>query len=165
MNQNLLVTGGASFIGSNFIRYIQTHETRVHITNLDLLTYAGHLANLKNLPHPDKREFIKGDIRDQELVESLLREKEIDTIVHFAAESHAQLIEYVKDRPGNDWRYAINIQKIQNELGWFPKHDLESGLRKTINWYLKNSNWLKAIQKRQDYQNWISDNYQKRGKA
>ncbi len=361
MNKNLLVTGGAGFIGSNFIRYVQTHEPRVHITNLDLLTYAGHLANLKNLPLPDKHEFIKGDIRDQELVESLLREKEIDTVVHFAAESHvdrsilgpaafvqtnilgtfslleaarkvwlqenqrnaeqvrfhhistdevygalgpgdpafeestpyapnspyaaskassdhlvrsyahsfglpvtisncsnnygpyqfpekliplmitnalngkplpiygdgqqirdwlyveehceaiwkilkegqvgesyhiggsnqpanieivrticalldeadvpspvkpyAQLIEYVQDRPGHDWRYAMNIKKIRTKLGWFPKHNLESGLRKTIEWYLKNSNWLKAIQKRQDYKNWIDDNYQKRGKA
>ncbi len=361
MNKNLLVTGGAGFIGSNFIRYVQTYAPRVHITNLDLLTYAGHLANLKNLPNPGKHEFIQGDIRDQELVESLLREKEIDTIVHFAAESHvdrsisgpaafiqtnilgtfslldaarkvwlqenqqnagqvrfhhistdevygalgpddpafkettpyapnspyaaskassdhlvrsyahsfglpvtisncsnnygpyqfpekliplmitnalngkplpiygdgqqirdwlyveehceaiwrilkdgqvgesyhigggnqpanieivrticalldeadvpspvkpyAKLIEYVQDRPGHDWRYAMNIQKIQAELGWSPKYDLESGLRKTIEWYLKNSDWLKAIQKRQDYKNWIDDNYQKRGKA
>ena len=88
MNKNLLVTGGAGFIGSNFIRYVQTYAPRVHITNLDLLTYAGHLANLKDLPNPGKHEFIQGDIRDQDLVESLLREKEIDTIVHFAAESH-----------------------------------------------------------------------------
>jgi len=340
---------------------VQTYAPRVHITNLDLLTYAGYLANLENLPAPGKHEFIQGDIRDQELVESLLREKKIDTIVHFAAESHvdrsisgpaafiqtnilgtfslldaarkvwlqenqqnaeqvrlhhistdevygalvpddpafkettpytpnspyaaskdssdhlvrsyahsfglpvtisncsnnygpyqfpekliplmitnalngkplpiygdgkqirdwlyveehceaiwkilkngqvgesyhigggnqptnieivrtictlldeanvpspvkpyAQLIEYVKDRPGHDWRYAMNIEKIQNELNWSPKYNLESGLRKTIDWYLKNSDWLKAIQKRQDYKNWIDDNYQKRGKA
>jgi dTDP-glucose 4,6-dehydratase len=361
MNQKLLVTGGAGFIGSNFIRYIQTHDPQVQITNLDLLTYAGHLANLENLPVPEKYEFIQGDICDQELVESLLREKEIDTVVHFAAESHvdrsisgpaafvqtnivgtftlldaarkvwlqenqrnaeqvrfhhistdevygalepgdpafeestpyapnspyaaskassdhlvrsyahsfglpvtisncsnnygpyqfpekliplmitnalngkplpiygdgqqirdwlyveehceaiwkiikegqvgesyhigggnqpanieivrticalldeadvpspvkphAQLIEYVQDRPGHDWRYAMNINKIQTKLGWSPKHTLESGLRKTIEWYLKNSAWLKAIQKRQDYQDWIDDNYKKRGKA
>lgn len=357
----MLVTGGAGFIGSNFIRYVQTYAPQVHITNLDLLTYAGHLANLKDLPNPDTHEFIQGDIRDQELVESLLREKEIDTIVHFAAESHvdrsisgpaafiqtnivgtfslldaarkvwlqenqqndgqvrfhhistdevygalgpddpafeettpyapnspyaaskassdhlvrayahsfglpvtisncsnnygpyqfpekliplmitnalngkplpiygdgqqirdwlyveehcqaiwkiltdgqvgesyhigggnqpsnieivrtictlldeanvpspvkphAQLIEYVQDRPGHDRRYAMNINKIQTELGWSPKHTLKSGLRKTIEWYLKHSNWLKAIQKRQDYQDWMVDNYQKRGKA
>ncbi len=361
MNQNILVTGGAGFIGSNFIRFIQNHQPHVHITNLDLLTYAGHLENLKDLPLPDQHEFAQGDICDQDLVESLLREKEIDTIVHFAAESHvdrsilgpaafvqtnivgtfslleatrkvwlqenqqneeqvrfhhistdevygalgpgdpafeettpyspnspyaaskassdhlvrsyghsfglpisisncsnnygpyqfpekliplmitnalngkplpiygdgqqirdwlyveehceaiwkiikegkvgenyhigggnqpanidivrtictlldeadlpspvlphSKLIEYVQDRPGHDWRYAMNIKKIQDELGWSPKHTLENGLRKTIEWYLKNSSWLKAIQKRQDYQNWIDDNYQKRGKA
>ena len=329
MIKKILITGGAGFIGSNFIRYIQVHEPRVDITNFDLLTYAGHLENLKNLLLPDKHEFIQGDIRDQKLVKSILRENKIDTIVHFAAETHVdrlilgpaafvqtnivgtfslleaarkvwlgenkkgagqmrfhhistdevygsleledasfqettpyapnspyaaskassdhlvrsyahsfglpvtisncsnnygpyqfpekliplmitnalngkplpiygdgqqvrdwlyveehceaiwkilnegrvgesyhiggnnqptnieivktictlldeadvpspvkphdQLIEYVKDRPGHDRRYAMNIQKIKAELGWFPKHDLESGLRKTIN--------------------------------
>jgi len=359
MKQNLLVTGGAGFIGSNFIRFMQTHEPNIHITNLDLLTYAGHLANLNGLPVPGQHEFVQGDICNQDLVASLLRDRKIDTIVHFAAESHvdrsilgpaafiqtnivgtfalleaartvwllenqqnaeqvrfhhvstdevygalgpndpafsettpyapnspyaaskassdhlvrsyahsfglpvtisncsnnygpyqfpekliplmimnalngkplpiygdgqqirdwlfveehceaiwriikdgqvgesyhigggnqptnleivkticslldeanvpspvkpyAKLIEYVKDRPGHDWRYAMNIQKIQTELGWSPKYDLESGLRKTINWYLKNSKWLQDIQKKQDYQNWMADNYQKRG--
>ncbi len=86
--KNLLVTGGAGFIGSNFVRYVLQTQPDVFIVNLDLLTYAGSLENLKELPSPDRYEFIQGDICDQSLVEDILRRNEIDTIVHFAAESH-----------------------------------------------------------------------------
>ena len=86
--KNLLVTGGAGFIGSNFIRYIQTSQPKVNIVNLDLLTYAGSLDNLVNLPFPARHLFVQGDICDRDLVVQLLRNQKIDTIVHFAAESH-----------------------------------------------------------------------------
>ena len=88
MNQNILVTGGAGFIGSNFIHYLQKNEPDLNLVNLDLLTYAGSLENLKDLPQPEKHRFVEGDICDPALVEELLREHQIDTIVHFAAESH-----------------------------------------------------------------------------
>jgi dTDP-glucose 4,6-dehydratase len=88
MTHKLLITGGAGFIGSNFIRYLQEHHPNLQITNLDLLTYAGSLENLKDLPKPDNYQFVKGDVCDQALVENLLQENDIDTIVHFAAESH-----------------------------------------------------------------------------
>ena len=88
MNQSMLVTGGAGFIGSNFNHYIQNKQPHVKIVNLDLLTYAGSLENLKSLPNPDNHIFTEGDVCDQVLVEQLLRDHEIDTIVHFAAESH-----------------------------------------------------------------------------
>ena len=88
MIQNLLVTGGAGFIGSNFIRYLQINHPQVKVTNLDLLTYAGSRENLQNLPHPKNHRLIEGDICNQDLVENILREGEIDTVVHFAAESH-----------------------------------------------------------------------------
>ncbi len=88
MNDNLLVTGGAGFIGSNFIRYIQKIAPETKIINLDLLTYAGSQENLKGLPTPENHIFIKGDIGDIALIEGILREYEIDTIVHFAAETH-----------------------------------------------------------------------------
>jgi len=88
MNQNILVTGGAGFIGSNFIRYLQDHQLSSKIVNLDLLTYAGSLQNLHDLPHPEQFVFIQGDVCDQALVEGILRDYQIDTIVHFAAESH-----------------------------------------------------------------------------
>ena len=356
MTQKLLITGGAGFIGSNFIRYLQTHQPGLKITNLDLLTYAGSLQNLKGLPHPEDYRFIEGDICDQALVETLLRDEGYDSIVHFAAESHvdrslkgpgafvqtnivgtfalleaarkiwlleekkaasevrfhhistdevygslapddpafeettpydpnspyaaskassdhlvrsyahsfglpvtisncsnnygpyqfpekliplmilnaltgkplpiygdgmqirdwlyvedhceaiwtiiqngrpgesynigggnqppnieivkticaimdekglphqphAQLIEHVTDRPGHDRRYAMNIDKIHRELGWSPKYNLAEGLQKTVAWYLDHIDWLNAIIKEKDYQNWMQINYQGR---
>ena len=62
-------------------------------------------------------------------------------------ESYKMLIDYVKDRPGHDFRYAINSDKIKKELGWVPKESFKSGIEKTVNWYLKNSEWWKKIQK------------------
>ena len=359
MTQRLLVTGGAGFIGSNFIRYVQNTAPSSKIYNLDRLTYAGSLQNLHILPHSENHTFIEGDICDQDLVEDLLREHKIDTIVHFAAESHVdrslegpdafiqtnivgtfslleaarkvwlgekrqdligvrfhhistdevygslgsddpafeettpyapnspyaaskassdhlvrsyahsfglpitisncsnnygpyqfpekliplmilnaltgkplpiygdgmqirdwlyvedhcdaiwtilqkgkpgesynigggnqppnieivktvcgildeegisvefsphdQLIQYVKDRPGHDRRYAMNINKIHHELGWQPTYDLASGLKKTVKWYINHIDWLKAILEEKDYQQWLQINYQKRG--
>jgi dTDP-glucose 4,6-dehydratase len=58
---------------------------------------------------------------------------------------HANLITYVTDRPGHDRRYAIDFSKLQRELGWSPQENIESGLRKTVNWYLQNSAWCKAV--------------------
>lgn len=83
---NLLVTGGAGFIGSNFIRYWIQNHPKDKITNLDLLTYAGNLENLASIQDSPHYNFVKGDICDQKLVESLVAETDI--IVHFAAESH-----------------------------------------------------------------------------
>jgi dTDP-glucose 4,6-dehydratase len=86
--RNILITGGAGFIGANFIRYLLTHDPRVQIYNLDLLTYAGSKNNLLNLPDPSRHHFIHGDICDASLVADILKNYEIDTIIHFAAESH-----------------------------------------------------------------------------
>lgn len=86
--KNVLVTGGAGFIGSNFVRYLLGANSSVHIVNFDLLTYAGHMENLDALPAPDRHTFVTGDICDRRLVEVLLREYKIDTVIHFAAESH-----------------------------------------------------------------------------
>jgi dTDP-glucose 4,6-dehydratase len=86
--KNVLVTGGAGFIGSNFVRYLLEHDPDVMVFNLDLLTYAGSPANLDELPHASRHTFIQGDISDRPLVEDLLRRHAIDTVVHLAAESH-----------------------------------------------------------------------------
>jgi len=82
----LLVTGGAGFIGSNFIHYWLKKYPNDSIINLDLLTYAGNLENLKDVENNPNYKFVQGDICDADLVNKLV--KEIDTIVHFAAESH-----------------------------------------------------------------------------
>ena len=86
--KNVLVTGGAGFIGSNFIHYLQQAEPDAHIVNLDVLTYAGSQENLKDLPFPERHTFIIGDICDRPLVDQLFHQHKIDTVVHFAAETH-----------------------------------------------------------------------------
>jgi dTDP-glucose 4,6-dehydratase len=359
--QNVIVTGGAGFIGSNFIRYLLAAEPEVQVINLDALTYAGSLENLRNLPDPSRYTFVHGDICNRGLVEDLIRHHQVDTIVHFAAETHVdrsilgpeqfiqtniygtftlleaarqlwlkekilsdsghevrfhhvstdevfgtlqpedppfsettpyapnspyaaskassdhlvrayrhtyglpvtitncsnnygpyqfpekliplmilnalegkplpvygdgqqirdwlyvedhceaiwtvlrkgqvgetynvggnnqpanltivktlcslldqllprspytpheQLIQYVTDRPGHDRRYAMDIAKISRELGWQPRQSLESGLLKTVEWYLEHPEWVAAIRKQEGYQDWLDQNYQKRG--
>lgn len=357
--RNILLTGGAGFIGTNFVRLILAQKPNVHIYNLDALTYAGSLENLHDLPDPKRHTFIQGDICDRELVDRLLNEHEIDTIVHFAAESHVDrsilgpgqfvqtnivgtftlleaarqawitekrfpvnqvrfhhvstdevfgslspqdpafseatpyspnspysaskassdhlvraylhtyglpvtvtncsnnygpyqfpeklipliilnalegkrlpvygdgkqvrdwlyvedhceailavlergkvgetyniggnnqpynieivdaicaildellpesplqpfenLITYVTDRPGHDRRYAMNIEKIERELGWRPKESLQTGLEKTVRWYLDHPEWVQAIRQTGDYKGWIDKNYVQRG--
>ncbi|MFH0779419.1 MAG: dTDP-glucose 4,6-dehydratase [Parcubacteria group bacterium] len=82
----MLITGGAGFIGSNFIRYILNKYLDYEIINLDKLTYAGNLENLKDVEQLPNYKFIKGDIANAELVEYIV--KDADIIVHFAAETH-----------------------------------------------------------------------------
>jgi dTDP-glucose 4,6-dehydratase len=357
--KNVLVTGGAGFIGSNFVHFLLKVEADVRIVNLDLLTYAGSLENLRDLPYPEHHTFVRGDILDRALVDELLRKHKIDTVIHFAAETHVDrsilgpaqfvqtnivgtftlleavrqywldekafpldqvrfhhvstdevygtlapgepawteeipyapnspyaaskaasdhlvrsyhhtyglpvsitncsnnygprqypekliplmianavegkplpvygdgqqirdwlyvgdhceaiwvvakrgnvgetynigggnqppnlevvrtickvldeklpespykphesLIQFVADRPGHDRRYAMDITKIGSDLGWEPRQWLESGLQHTISWYLENQDWIEAVQKGSDYEQWISKNYQQRG--
>ena len=84
----LLVTGGAGFIGSNFVHYWLREHPGDRVVVLDALTYAGNLSNLHLVQNKSDLRFIHGDIRDTALIERLLREEGIDTLVHFAAESH-----------------------------------------------------------------------------
>jgi len=355
---NVLVTGGAGFIGANFVHYLLRREPAVRVVNLDALTYAGSLKNLDGLPDTLRHEFVQGDICDRELVLGLFRKHAIDTVVHFAAETHVDrsilepgrfiqtnvvgthvlletakqcwlddktvpaesarfhhvstdevfgalgpddpafteetpyapnspysaskaasdhlvraygrtfdlpftitncsnnygpyqfpekliplvllnalrrkplpvygdgrqvrdwlyvedhcaaihavlergrpgetyvvggdnqpenieivrtlcalvdelapdsacprhdsLIKFVADRPGHDRRYAMNITKVAGELGWRPAERLETGLRRTVKWYLENDPWLEAITGRPEYQAWLNRNYQER---
>ena len=355
--QNILITGGAGFIGSNFVHYVLEAEPDARLVDLDALTYAGSLENLADLPQNERHIFVRGDICDAELVRDLLHAHQIDTIVHFAAESHVdrsivapeqfiqtnivgtftlleqarrfwlgekafpkesvrfhhvstdevygslapgdlafsettpyapnspyaaskaasdhlarsyahtyglpvtisncsnnygprqfpekliplmilnalegrplpvygdggqirdwlyvtdhcdaihkilvggkpgetytigggnqpanlslvesicdlldelrppgphrRLISFVADRPGHDRRYAMDSSKIEGELGWRPGHTLTEGLRETVAWYLAHPEWAAAIQKQQEYQRWLGQNYQKREK-
>jgi dTDP-glucose 4,6-dehydratase len=351
--QNILVTGGAGFIGSNFIRYLLENEPQANIINLDALTYAGSLENLKDIADNAHHIFVEGDICDAGLVNRLMREYAIDTVVHFAAESHvdrsilgptpfihtnligtftlleaarqawgpersgcrfhhistdevfgslppkapsfrevtpydprspysaskagsdhlvrayfhtynlpvtitncsnnygpyqfpekliplmilnafqgksmpvygdgkqirdwlyvedhceaitvvlrggmpgetynigggnqpynidlvksictlldeyqpeaaphSSLIMHVSDRPGHDRRYAMDSTKIREGLGWQPRHDIKSGMRKTVAWYLENLAWVGTITGKTDFQAWVDKNYVKRG--
>lgn len=85
---NLLVTGGAGFIGSQFVLYMLRQHKNIHIVNLDKLTYAGNLENLVEVLNHPRHTFIQGDICNRTLVDNLFEEYSIDGIIHFAAESH-----------------------------------------------------------------------------
>jgi len=86
--KTILVTGGAGFIGSNFIPYFLEKNSDHNVINLDALTYAGKLENLKEVEAHKRYRFIKGDIRDRKLLEQIFQEHKIMGVIHFAAESH-----------------------------------------------------------------------------
>ena len=86
--QKVLITGGAGFIGSNFIPYFLKSHPNVHLINLDLLTYAGNLDHLTEVDGNPRYTFVKGDICDRELVSSLFEKYNFQGVLHFAAESH-----------------------------------------------------------------------------
>lgn len=358
--KHLLITGGAGFIGSNFIHYLLNNTTDIEVTNLDALTYAGNRENLSTIETDPRYKFIHGNINDHQLLKNIFQDTPINYIVHFAAESHVDrsisdpllfvqtnvlgtanlllhaerywdgldqeiklsfrflhistdevfgslersqpafsektpyapnspyaaskaasdhlvrsyfhtygfpaivtncsnnygsyqypekliplivsnaindkplpvygdgkqirdwlyvqdhcealfavlqrgipgdsyniggsnqptnlevikmicrimdeylpesksvphesLIEFIKDRPGHDRRYAMDISKIKQKLGWEPTESLESGLRKTICWYLDNKDWVNTILDKKTHKKWISQNYQTREK-
>lgn len=88
MTKKLLITGGAGFIGSHLIKYLLKNYPTYQVVNLDLLTYAGNLANVEEIKdHPHYR-FVQGDIADRELVTRLFAEEQFDTVINLAAESH-----------------------------------------------------------------------------
>jgi dTDP-glucose 4,6-dehydratase len=86
----MLVTGGAGFIGSNFVRFALAANPELHLVNVDALTYAGHLASLQGVSeaHGNRYAFVHADIRDVEAVRRIFSEHEPDTVIHLAAESH-----------------------------------------------------------------------------
>ena len=87
----------------------------------------------------------------------------LDEFMPRAEGNYSELIKFVTDRPGHDRRYAIDASRIKNELGWTPKESFETGIRKTVGWYLENMSWIEAVTKT-DYKSWIKENYIKRGK-
>jgi dTDP-glucose 4,6-dehydratase len=109
---NLLVTGGAGFIGSNFIKYILSkYEEKYNVVNYDLLTYAGNLNNLLTVENLLNYKFVKGDINNQQLVDYVIKTYEIDVIVNFAAESH---VDRSIENPGIFIK--SNVQGVQTLL-------------------------------------------------
>ena len=86
--ERVLITGGAGFIGASFVHHLLASDPAARVVTLDALTYAGSRANLAGLDAGGRHRFVEGDITDRALVDALLREHRVDTIVHFAAESH-----------------------------------------------------------------------------
>jgi dTDP-glucose 4,6-dehydratase len=135
-SSHILVTGGAGFMGSAFIRYVLEKEGfSGHISNLDLLTYAGNLENLQQIEKDRRYSFFHGDIRDEALLKSIDEKRAVDVIVHFAAETHVDrsisspkafletnilgtysLLEFVKDRPNIHFHH-ISTDEVYGALG------------------------------------------------
>lgn len=86
--KNILVTGGAGFIGANFVTYFIEGNPDINVVNLDKLTYAGDLANLEEVAGHSRYTFVQGDICDRELIETLFEKYDFSDVIHFAAESH-----------------------------------------------------------------------------
>lgn len=86
--KNILVTGGAGFIGANFVPYFIENNPDYHLVNLDLLTYAGNLDNVKEVENHPRYTFVQGDICDRNFVEQLFQKYQFNDVIHFAAESH-----------------------------------------------------------------------------
>jgi dTDP-glucose 4,6-dehydratase len=78
--------------------------------------------------------------------------------------SHQSLITFVPDRPGHDLRYAIDDTRIRTELGWSPKESFETGLRKTVQWYINNPEWIRRV-RTGEYRQWIKSNYNMQGRG
>lgn len=137
--KTILITGGAGFIGSHVVRLFITKYTEYRIINLDWLTYAGNLENIQDIAHSPNYTFVKGNICDNELIGSLFREYDIDSVIHLAAESHVDrsiedpnsfihtnvlgtlnLLEharnYWKDKTGNLF-YHISTDEVYGSLG------------------------------------------------
>jgi dTDP-glucose 4,6-dehydratase len=112
----------------------------------------------------------KGRLGETYNVGGLNEQKNLDVVMtlcaildelHPAGAPHDKLITYVKDRPGHDRRYAIDCRKLQGELGWAPKESFQTGIRKTVKWYLDNSVWVEKIVSG-EYREWIVGNYSAR---
>ncbi|CUU80093.1 dTDP-glucose 4%2C6-dehydratase [Campylobacter hyointestinalis subsp. hyointestinalis] len=119
--RNILITGGAGFIGSNFIPYFLNKYKQYNIINLDALTYAGNLENLKEYESNSRYKFIKGDICNQELVNFIFKEYNIKGVINFAAESHVD-----NSIKNPDIFIKTNVLGTQNLLNCAYRHWMQS---------------------------------------
>jgi dTDP-glucose 4,6-dehydratase len=141
-DKTLLVTGGAGFIGSNFIRYLLAHYPQTRVINLDKLTYAGNLDNLWDVESDPRYVFVRGDIRDREVVAEVM--PQVQGVVHFAAETHVDrsimdagefvltdvhgtwvLLEALRREPGVEFFLHVSTDEVygSRERGFFREGD------------------------------------------
>lgn len=126
--------------------YVDDHCSAI----LDVLDM-GHIGETYNIGGGNEKTNLQVVSEICDLLDELLPKKD--------GQSYKRLITFIKDRPGHDRRYAIDNQKILNELNWKPKVTFDAGIRKTVIWYLDNQNWVENVQSG-DYQNWLEKNYQ-----
>jgi len=108
-----------------------------HVDAIDVIMHKGKTGETYNIGGDNERKNIEVVEKLCEITDELLGRK--------PAGVSKKLIRFVKDRAGHDWRYAMDITKIKNELGWTPKVDFDEGLRKTVRWYLDNTDWLEQV--------------------
>ena len=113
-----LVTGGAGFIGSNYIHYMfKKYDNEIRIINVDALTYAGNLENLKDIENRDNYTFVKADICDKEAIAKIFAENDIDRVVHFAAESHVSEIQrYLFRQMYLELQLCLTVQRLHGSF-------------------------------------------------
>jgi dTDP-glucose 4,6-dehydratase len=117
---NILVCGGAGFIGSNFVRHMVTKYPHYRVVNLDKLTYAGNIENLKDIEHLSNYKFYQGDIVDQNIIEKIIVDEKIDAIINFAAETHVDRSIHIGSREF----VMTNVVGVQTLLDATRRHNL-----------------------------------------
>ena len=144
---NILITGGAGFIGSHVVRLFVNKYPDYNIFNLDSLTYAGNLENLKDIENKPNYKFVKGDITDAKFISKLFQEFKFESIIHLAAESHVdrsieEPLAFVKTNGGLD--YAVSQMKAFQEqalqlLEPFPESAYKKSLILMVNYVIERN--------------------------
>ncbi len=125
-----------------------------HASALQIILELGRVGETYNIGGGNQRSNLEVVTAICELLDEIVLQSKF--------RPHRQLIKYVQDRPGHDRRYAINAQKLESELGWKPKESFDTGLRRTVEWYLDNSAWTENVTSG-SYQQWVDENYGDRG--
>lgn len=121
---HILVTGGAGFIGANFVRTIVRERSGVSVDVLDKISYAANPDSIAGLPGVT---LYREELENREVVDELVKKSDL-----------------VADRPGHDRRYGVDPTKLMEETGWAPRHtDFEAGLAQTIEWYRAHEDWCR----------------------
>ena len=146
--------------GSNIRDWLYVED---HVLGIDLVIKKGVTGDTYNIGGNEERanidivETICAEVDHAFTSDARLAERFPDAPAANGRQT-ATLIEWVKDRPGHDWRYAIDARRIENELGFSPRNDFASGLQKTIAWMLENESWWRSVMDG-SYRDWISSHY------